>query len=116
MPKLKKLKHLWKMYRYAEYRDQTLREKGEHIWTGLEYRLPPAEGVTNLDRVRLRMFERMVKELPIEERKALYAWLVSKVHDCEHNFTEHTTGKIEEAERKKWQIYESHLEVVFKWV
>ena len=91
-------------------------EEGERIWRHLEYKLPPAEGVTNKDRVRLRMFERLVKEMPNEERKALYVWLVGKVHDCEHNFTEHGDSRTEEIERKHWQIYNSHLEVIYKWV
>ena len=112
----KKLRHLWKLKTSAEYRRQTLLNEGEEIWNRLDAKLPNAEGITNLDRVRLRMFERKVEELSQEERKALYAWLEYKVQEVNKNFTEHTTGMIEEEERKTWQIFESHLEVVFKWL
>ena len=112
----KTLQHLWKLKTSKEYRRQILLDEGEKIWNRLDAKLPNAEGITNLDRVRLRMFERKVEELSQEERRALYAWLEYKVQEVNKNFTEHTTGKIEEEERKTWQIFESHLEVVFKWL
>lgn len=112
----KKVKHLWKMYTSEEYRVQTQLQEGEAIWNRLDNKLPEAEGVTNKDRVRLRMFERMVEELAEHERKALNAWLVAQNKKLHDECSEHTSGREEEYVRKNWQIYSSHQEVVLKWL
>ena len=113
---LKRMKHIWKMCTSEQYREQTLLKEGEQIWKRLDAKLPSAEGITNKDRVRLRMFERMVQELSVEERKALNTWLTKKIKELHNEFAEHTTGADEETERRLWQIYSSHQEVVLKWV
>lgn len=112
----KELKHLWKLYTSAEYREKATLEEGQKVWERLDIKLPPAEGVTNQDRVRLRMFKKMVEVLPQSERVALRAWLAERTKYCHDNFSEHTVGREEEVESRQWQIYSSHLEVVMQWL
>lgn len=112
----KELKHLWKLNTSAEYREHATLEEGKKVWERLDRRLPPAEGATNKDRVRLRMFKKMVEELPHSERVALRVWLAERTKYWHENFAEHTFGREEEIERSHWQIYSSHLEVVMQWL
>ena len=112
----KELKHLWKMHTSAEYRAHATLEEGNQVWERLDRKLPTAEGVTNLDRVRLKMFKRMVGELPQHERVALRVWLASQTKYWHENFSEHATPKEEEIQRKHCQIYSQHLEVMMMWM
>lgn len=112
----KEVKHWWKMQTSAEYREHATLEEGKKVWERLDQRLPPAEGVTSKDRVRLKMFKRMVAELSQSERGALKVWLASQTRYWHENFSEHASGREEEIERKHWQIYSSHLEVTMQWM
>jgi len=100
----------------AEYREQVTLEEGKRVWERLDRKLPPAEGATNKDRVRLKMFKRMVDELSQSERVALKVWLAAQTKYWHENFSEHASGREEEIERKHWQIYSSHLEIVMMWM
>ena len=113
---VKTMRHLWKMSTSEAYRHQTLLKEGEAIWNRLDAKLPEAEGVTSKDRIRLRMFERLVEDLSGGERKALNEWLTHKIKKLRNEFCEHASGREEEAEQRHWQIYSSHLEVVLKWL
>ena len=110
------LKHLWKMQTSAKYREQKTLEKGKQLWEKLDWKLPKAEGVTSKDRVRLKMFKKMVEELPQSDRVALRTWLASQTKYWHENFSEHATPREEEIQRKQWQIYSQHLEVVMMWM
>ena len=110
----KEVYHLYKMQTSEHYRKMVTLNEGKELWEKIDKQLPPAEGVTNLDKVRLRMFSEKVELLTLEERLALKFWLSEKTKKCQNEFTEHTTGLVEEIERKHWQIYSQHLEVMIK--
>lgn len=95
-----------------EYRTQETIKEGEKIWKRLDRLLPPAEGVTSKDRVRLKAFRKMLQGTTPKERLQLNAWLVYQIKELRDNFAEFTSPKIEEHERKNWQIYSQHLEVL----
>ena len=66
------------------------------------------------DKVRLRMFLNLVAELSVEEQANLAAWLADAYHNMKVNFTEHTTGRIEEVESHLLHKYEIHSMEILK--
>lgn len=82
------------------------------MWNTLDSRLPTPEGVICKDLIRVQMFKKMVEELSLSERRALEAWLTAQTKYWHENFSEYATAREEEIERKHWQIYSQHLEVM----
>lgn len=112
MKLLEKLKHRWKLLTSEEYRTQENIKEGEKIWKRLDRLLPPAEGVTSKDRVRLKAFRKMLLGTTPKERLQLKAWLVYQIKELRDNFAEFSSPKIEDIERQHWQIYSEHLDVL----
>jgi len=104
-----KIKHALKLMCSEEYRQQCRLQQGKKLWEELDAKLPPMTYSEAADKVRLRMFTNLVAELSVEEREILANWLTDAYHDLKVNFTEHTTGKIEEVESHLLQKYAVHL-------
>jgi len=112
MKLLELLKHRWKLLTSEDYRTQNDINKGEKIWKRLDRFLPPPEGITSKDRVRLKAFRKMLLGLTPQERLLLRTWLMYQIKFWKDDFDEHASPQQEEIERKNWQIYSEHLEVL----
>jgi hypothetical protein len=71
-------------------------QHGKELWEELDAKLPEMTYTEAADKVRLRMFNNLVTELSVEERADLATWLADAYHNLKVNFTENTTGKIEQ--------------------
>jgi len=109
-----KIKHALKLMCSEKYRQQCRLQQGKKLWKELDEKLPPMTYSEAKDKVRLRMFTNMVKELSVEERANLAIWLADAYHDIKVNFTEHTSGKIEETESHLLHKYEIHSMALLK--
>lgn len=103
-----KILHELKWMCSEEYRQQQKLQYGKELWEELDEKLPPMTYSEAADKVRLRMFANLVAELSVEERANLATWLADAYHNMKVNFTEHTTGKIEEVESHLLHKYEVH--------
>jgi len=109
---LAKMKDWWMTKTSSSYRHAKMLELGEALWKRIDASLPPAEGVTSKDRVRIRMFQRILKELKPQERQALRIWLKHQLRKLQEEFAENTDSQTERYESKFHQIYEQHLEAI----
>lgn len=85
---------------------------GQQVWDELDTQLPKAYGVIEDDKPRMQEFAKALKSLGPLKKKALRAWLKEQIYDLTHNFSELSSSKEEEIERKWWQIYSEHLRVL----
>jgi hypothetical protein len=83
-------------------------QHGKELWEELDAKLPEMTYTEAADKVRLRMFNNLVTELSVEERADLATWLADAYHNLKVNFTENTTGKIEQVESHLLHKYEMH--------
>lgn len=103
-----KILHELKSCCSEEYRQQCNLQNGKELWEEIDAKLPSMTYMEAPDKVRLRMFANLVAELSVKERANLATWLAHAYHDLKVNFTEHTTGKIEEVESHLLHKYEVH--------
>ena len=103
-----KILHELKWICSEEYRQQSKLQNGKKLWEELDAKLPQMTYTEPSDKVRLRMFLNLVAELSVEEQANLAAWLADAYHNMKVNFTEHTTGRIEEVESHLLHKYEIH--------
>ena len=109
------LLHTIKMKFSASYRRAYFFQQGEEFWHQLNQKLPEAIGSTFEDKRRIKLFKEYISRYSAEKRNALKIYLMDRTRYWHENFSEHTTGPIEEIERKHWQIYSSHLEALFEY-
>jgi hypothetical protein len=100
--------HELKLICSEEYRQQCQLQHGKELWEELDAKLPEMTYTEAADKVRLRMFNNLVTELSVEERADLATWLADAYHNLKVNFTENTTGKIEQVESHLLHKYEMH--------
>ena len=107
--------HGVKMKFSPTYRRAYLLKQGEKVWDRLELNLPPAVGSISADKHRIRMFKKQISHCSKDERNALKIFLMTRTRYWHENFAEHSFGKVEEIERKHWQIYSTHLEALYEY-